>query len=170
MPVFKDANNREWVVKLDAPTIKEVRDTFDGLDLIDGKGESYLRLAADPILLIDVLWVICRKQANGNITDEQFGQSLVGDPIEQATEALLKAILDFFPSRKRQAIQALVTTHQAVTDRGMEMALAKISNPALRERALAAVEADMDAMLEKALTQLSSATNSPASSESAPTD
>jgi len=40
-----------------------------------------------------------------NITDEDFGESMAGEAIGSATEALLDEIVDFFPPRKRKVLR-----------------------------------------------------------------
>lgn len=170
MPQFKDNTGREWTLSLDGPTIREIRRDFDGLDLIDPKGETYLRLGDDPILTIDVLWTLCREQAQRvPITDVQFGRNLAGDGIlEAATEALLKAILDFFPRHKRVAILAAWTKKQQIETEGMARVTARINDPALMESAIKAIEDQFDAHLKSLLTASPPATTSQDSSASPP--
>lgn len=160
MPVFK-ANGKEWKVSLDAPTITELRKELEvDFGAVDGK--VFERMEADPVLLVNVLWVICRGQANG-MKDEDFGRALVGDAIEDATKALNQAWLDFFPTGKRSLLLSLSQKQAALTDKAMELAIAKINDPTLETRLLEAAEAKMTRDLEAVLTQLSGAKNSPES-------
>lgn len=99
---FHDNQGGQWVISLTVDTVKEVRNQlgFDLLAIDDQK--NLTQLAGDMILLVDVLWLICESQAaSRDISSKQFGERLVGDPIEQATSALLRALCDFFPSRRR---------------------------------------------------------------------
>jgi hypothetical protein len=101
MPTFR-AGGREWLLKLDAPKIREVRQQFDGLDLADTDRSmsAYDRCAADPVLLVDVLYVLCRQAVqDAGLTDRQFGEALVGPAIADATKALVDAYADFSPAR-----------------------------------------------------------------------
>jgi hypothetical protein len=101
MPTFR-AGGREWLLKLDAPKIREVRQQFDGLDLADTDRSmsAYDRCAADPVLLVDVLYVLCRQAVqDAGLTDRQFGEALVGPAIADATTALVEAYADFSPAR-----------------------------------------------------------------------
>ena len=60
------------------------------------------RVANDPILLCDILWVLCEQQAKADgVTDEDFGSSLAGDSIETATRAFLDELVDFFSFFRR---------------------------------------------------------------------
>lgn len=160
MPAFKDTNGREWLVKIDAPKIKDVRKELQFDLMADTAGQ---KLYEDNILLVDVLWVLCRTQANDlQLTDVQFGESLVGDPIDHATAAMLEALADFFPSRKRSLLRDLNSRQAAIMEKGTALARTRINNPELETTLLANLEKTMDESLAKVLTGLSGATNSQA--------
>ena len=78
-----------------------------GFDLLsEDVGEMVGSLAVDPVLLCDVIFVLVSDQAErNNITDEDFGESMAGEAIGKATEALLDEIVDFFPPRKRKVLR-----------------------------------------------------------------
>ncbi len=168
MSTFKDNAGNDWTLALDAPAIRAVRNECGGLDLVDLSGDACEKLASDPCLLVEVLWVLCRDKAGGGIEAAEFGRRLVGDAIERATAALLEAIADFFPKRRRELARAMANKNREIRDLGLDRALAKINDPKLHERLTAALEAKMDEDIEVLLTRLNSATSSPASSESAP--
>lgn len=171
MPSFKDANQQEWLLSLDAPTIKAVRSECDGLDLADVEGRSFAKMQNDPCLLVDVLWIMCRKQASDKgISDEQFGRALVGDSLESATTAMLESIADFFPSQRREILRAVVEKEKTLRQQGMQIALSKINDPTLEAEILKAVENQTEEELKRALTRLRSATNLPDSSGSTQPD
>jgi hypothetical protein len=166
MPAFKDADNREWLVKLDAPTIRDVRDTCK-VDLGNPDGKGFEQLDADIVLFVDVLWVICRGQ-NAGVTDEQFGRALFGDALGKAAEALREAYELFFPPQRRSLLRAVSEKTRAVEEKAAAMALAKINSPELEAEVLKAAGEKMDRELREALTRLNGVTNSPESAESAP--
>lgn len=167
MPSFKDARQREWLVALDAPTIRLVRQECH-VDLGGTDGSEFNRLAEDPVLLVDVLWVICREQAGKqNLAAEEFGRSLVGDPIDAATAALEQAWHSFFPQRKRSLLLSLSAKNAAIRLKAEELTRAKIDDPELEQRVVAAMEAKLTREVESLLTQLNGPTSSPASSASA---
>jgi hypothetical protein len=162
MASFKDRNGKNWTIDLDAYLIRDVRKACDGLDLAALNGEAYDKLDADPVLLVDTLWVLCASQANAaNISQEQFASALVGDPISYATKALLESIADFSPPEKRELLRAMTNKSAKVREIGMSKALAKINDPSLETAAIEAMEASMDADLQRALTQLRSASRTP---------
>jgi hypothetical protein len=168
MAQFKDRAGSNWTIAIDAPTIRDIRSECQ-IDLAALDGKTFEKLADDPVLLVDVLWVLCREQAKTlSITSEQFGRLLVGDAIEAATDAMLAGIADFFPQRKSQLVTAMAAKASEIRGKGLELALSRINDPALSASLVNAMQANMDAEINATLTRLSSATNSPASSASVP--
>ena len=158
MQNFKDRDGREWQVVLNVFQMKRVRAAL-GVDLInvielDKDGQVRVdmidRIANDPCLLVDILWVLVQDQARTlNVTDEQFGTALAGDAIEAATKAFLDELVDFCPGAKRLFLQKAV---------GLARKFGGEWNETLRE----ALE---DPELEKRVREsMSSSTSSPASS------
>jgi hypothetical protein len=163
MAVFRDAKGRDWTVVVDTTTVKPVRESLQ-IDLLDTSGRTLERLADEPALLVDVLWVLCRDEAKERgVTDIQFGQALVGDSIDAATAALMEAVTDFFPSRKRDVLRRAAAMAERVRQKGTDMALAKIENPELEAKLLATMEAEMDEKLQTLVTRLGDAMPTPES-------
>lgn len=168
MARFLDKDDNPWKIELDAYAIRDVRKEC-GIDLADGDGAGLNKMADDPVLLVDVLWVLCREQAEKQgIKAEQFGKALIGDAIDRAVAAMLESIADFFPRQKRDLIQTVQAKNAKMRELGMAKALEKINDPALESRVLADMEAELDAQIERSLTRLTSAKNSPDSSASIP--
>ena len=162
MKSFKDNDGRLWEIVVNVDTVKRVRRLID-VDLMEVAGGQLLeRLAGDPILLCDVIYAVCKPQADSQgITDEQFGSSMGGDVIDVATAALLESLADFFPSRKRQVLNQAFEKMRQIETMALDRTTARLASP------------QMDAEIIKALDQLdstngSSSTNSPESSESIP--
>ena len=121
MRTFKDNEGRTWSFALNVYQMKRVRARL-GIDLVnvialdpDGKVKVDLvdRIAGDPCLdpclLVDILWVCVEEEAKAaGVTDEQFGRSLAGDSIEEATRAFLDELVDFFPGAKRLFLKKAV--------------------------------------------------------------
>lgn len=102
MRTFEDNAGREWQLSLNVATARRIRDalSFDLLEVAD----SVKRLSTDPILLCDVIYVLCREQADERgVSDEDFGRSMAGDAIAAATDALLEEYVDFCPSPRDRA-------------------------------------------------------------------
>ena len=117
MKTFTDNKDRVWEVELNIRQMKRVRDVL-GIDLVnvisankDGtvSTDTLERVANDPILLVDILWVLCEGQAKpAGVTDDDFGSSLAGDSIEEATRAFLDELVDFFPGARRLILKKAV--------------------------------------------------------------
>ena len=133
-----------------------------GVDLMDlsggdakpGTGLLY-RLIADPVLLVDVLYVVCKDQTEtAGVTDEQFGRAMAGDAIDGATKAFLDELADFTPSpRDRARARKVIDATWKLIDRAQDLLDAK-------------AEKELPAAIEAAMSVLgSSSTSSPASSE-----
>ena len=143
MHIFTDNKGRKWDIVLNVNQMKRVRAVL-GIDLVnvitlDAKGEVKVdlidRIANDPCLLVDILCVLTEKQAASlGVSDIQFGESLAGDAIEEATKAFLDELVDFFPGAKRLFLQKAVTLARKYTLE-MTSALEKaLSNPELEKR------------------------------------
>ena len=117
MRTFKDCDGRTWSVTLNVLQMKRIRANL-GVDLVNvialeagGKVKVDLvdRIASDPCLLVDILWVCVGDEAKAaGVTDEEFGRSLAGDSIETATRAFLDELVDFFPGARRLILKKAV--------------------------------------------------------------
>lgn len=165
MSTFKDAGGKEWVIDVDVDGIRACRDRVD-YDLVDISEESVNKLYDDPVLLVDVIWILCESQATGKkISDVEFGRSLRGDAIEGATAALLESIADFFPGSRRLLLKKVITSTADMRTAVDGMAIEQIEDPDLLRKVLTATKAKMESEIDNYLKQLKSATNSPDSSE-----
>ena len=143
MRTFKDNEGRTWSFALNVYQMKRVRARL-GIDLVnvialdpDGKVKVDLvdRIAGDPCLLVDILWVCVEEEAKkAGVTDEQFGRSLAGDSIEEATRAFLDELVDFFPGAKRLFLKKAVELSRKYAGE-MTVALEKaLEDPELERR------------------------------------
>lgn len=93
MKSVKDDDGVTWDIEVDFGAIKRIRSSL-GIDLA-GNVEDVLASLTDPIQMIDVLYVICRKQANDrSLTDEGFGRRMESC-CKEAREALCDEVRDF---------------------------------------------------------------------------
>jgi hypothetical protein len=163
MKCFKDNQNRNWTIVVNVAAVKRVRSLLDInlLDVVklDDKNKPNVdlleQLASDPVLLCDVIYCICKPDADAqNISDEDFGNAMGGDAIEHATTALLEELVDFFPEAKRLVLRKLMNAGEKVKLQ-MEKALKlELENPQLEKE------------LEKQVKEyITSSTSSPESSE-----
>lgn len=117
MKSFVDNTGRTWMLTVNVGTIKRVRalcciDLANIITMESGqtpKMELLERLATDPVLLVDVLYAVCKEEAEQKkVSDEEFGRAMAGDAIEYASSALLDEIIDFFPQAKRQVFRKIL--------------------------------------------------------------
>ena len=143
MQIFKDRDGREWQVVLNVFQMKRVRAAL-GIDLVnvielekDGavKVDMIDRIANDPCLLVDILWVLVQEQAKPlNVTDEQFGTALAGDAIEAATKAFLDELVDFFPGARRLFLKKAVELARKFGGEANEVLEKALEDPELESR------------------------------------
>lgn len=122
MKTFR-TDDREWAVKINVETIRRVRDRLGVLltDVLEDKMALLAKLAgADPILLCDVLYVVCEDEAKERkVSSEDFGRSLAGDSITRASEALLAELTDFFHDPRTRKILATLREKMEKIGRAM---------------------------------------------------
>jgi len=163
MAVFKTSDGREYILRLDAMKIRDVRESCDvDLGALDFSKVAE-RLGSDPVLLAEVIWVLCRQRAEQDgITQRQFFEGLVGDSIDDAARALLQARADFSPARTRSLIQRQIETSDRIRAKMTEAAMAKLK--VSEERLEAVMMARLEAEMEEALTRFESASSLPVAS------
>ena len=158
MKTFKDNADRTWTVTVNVDAIKRVRSLLS-IDLMEAvEGKLIERLIGDPVLLCDVIYCVCKEDADAKgITDEEFGRSMAGDAIELATTALLEELVDFFPQGKRQLLRKALAKLETLQDTMLAVVSERLDSP------------ELDAQLLAELRKLGdSSGDSPASSESTP--
>ena len=143
MRQFTDTKERVWDVELNVRQMKRVRDVL-GIDLVNviqaGKDgavatDTLDRVANDPILLVDILWVLCEVQAKAaGVTDDDFGSSLAGDSISDATRAFLDELVDFFPGARRLFLKKAVDLARKFETENAQMLEKALASPEFEER------------------------------------
>lgn len=111
MRTFRDTKGREWQVEVNASTVKRVKTLLGVLltDAVDNKCELFARLHDDMGLIVDVLYALCKPQADAaGVTDEQFGEGFAGDVLTAGHEALIAELNDFFPNAQQRKNLALL--------------------------------------------------------------
>jgi len=124
---FKDNANRTWEVRIDVAAVKRLRAArftwtdkpFDVTRLLEKEMQPYRELLSDVVAFVDVLWVLCRKQAEAaGVNEECFAEGLGGDALARAFEAFNGALTDFFPDpRTRESLREVERKRQRVADR-----------------------------------------------------
>ena len=132
MATFKDSAGREWELTINVPVMKRVqaRTGYHLGKLLNDDCKLLGEITGDPVEFVNVLYAMCESQCKvAGVSDEQFGESMAGDAMDAASNAFLKAIEDFCPSRTRPLIAALRTKGQEVAglmEAGTAAAVSKI--------------------------------------------
>ena len=157
MKTFQDNAGRTWTVAVNVDAVKRVRDLL-GEDLLDI--ENVLkRLLIDPILLCDVVYCVCKPQADAEqVSDVEFARAMAGDAIARAKTALVEELVNFSPeARDRENLALAVRKFNTLADRARDLIKTRLDSPNLSRE------------IEAALSTVGgSFGNSPESSESTP--
>jgi len=166
MQKFVDACGRVWVIEINAAVIKRVR-ALTGVNLYEVvDGDLVDKLEADIVLFCDLLYAICKPHADREqVSDEQFGEGLAGDVIDEATTAFIEAMLQFLPERHRHRTRRAVAKQQRTQDRLNQMIVSKLDDEGIETRLLQKVEQEIDDRLQR-LESSDFFTNSPGLSAS----
>jgi len=162
MRQFKDnfgGAGRTWTVEINVAALKRVRG-LTGVDLMQViEGTLIEKLIRDPVLLCDVVYAICKPEADAaRVSDEEFGRAMAGDAIEAATSAVLEELVGFCPSpRDRANLGRVLQATRNVMERARDVVETKLNSGELDRLA--------DRLLQSAG---ASSTSAPALSESIP--
>jgi len=121
MHSFVDNSRRTWEIAINVAAVKRIRGLL-GIDLyalVDDGFKSLSKLVSDPVSLVDVLYCLCKDQADKqSISDEDFGRALAGDAITQAADAFVEELIDFFPdARARASLRKAIEAGKTVRDK-----------------------------------------------------
>lgn len=135
MQTFRDTLGREWIVTIDIAALKRVRSQLnvDLLDII--QGDLLERLSRDPVLLCDILYVLCRPQADERkLSDEDFGRAMSGQALADATTAFFEALADFFPGPRAGLLREMIARAKQLETQLIDRAISRLSDPQLLSR------------------------------------
>lgn len=157
MRSFKDHAGRTWTLAIHVTAIKRCRALagVDLLGLIDDGFKGLGEFIADPIRLVDVLYVLCKDDAEKlGISDEDFGRAMFGDAIANGATAFLEEYTDFFQDpRVRAGLTKVLASAEKLSQKLTDHMLSQIDS------------IDIDSEAEKLI---SSSGISPVSSASTP--
>lgn len=144
MRTFQDSAGRTWTVAVNVDAVKRVRDLLKE-DLLDIE-RTLPRLLLDPILLCDVVYCVCKPQADAEkISDVDFARAMAGGTIAQAKAALLEELVDFFPEpSQRETLRLAIGKFNQLSQRVKELVMARINSPALAQEIEAALTGAYD--------------------------
>jgi len=144
MRTFQDSAGRTWTVAVNVDAVKRVRDLLKE-DLLDIE-QTLPRLLVDPILLCDVVYCVCKPQADAEkISDVDFARAMAGGTIAQAKAALLEELVDFFPEpSQRETLRLAIAKYNQLSQRVKELVTARMNSPALAQEIEAALTGAYD--------------------------
>jgi hypothetical protein len=143
MKEFKDANGKAWRLDVNLASIEVVRETckVDLTQIFENGLTSLVKLFEDHRQLAEVLLCLLGLEAanfdKNGIDRTAFLKALKGDALEQAANALVDDVIDFFPNRRqREVYRAAVNKVWETVLKGQDLAMEKILEvdpmPALR--------------------------------------
>ncbi len=132
MRTFKDNAGRQWSVEINVAALKRVRG-LTGTDLMQViEGTLIEKLIRDPVLLCDVVYAICKPEADTRtppVSDEEFGKAMARDAIEAATTAVLEELVSFCPSpRDRANLGRVLQATTKVMERARDLVQKKLDS------------------------------------------
>ncbi len=104
MHIFTDNKKRTWTVVIDVAAAQRIKAML-GIDLMDALGGGFMKkLAADPALLGNLLFVLCEKQAAERaVPERKFRAALTGSLLLAAFCAFTSELVSFFPEGEKEA-------------------------------------------------------------------
>lgn len=144
MAKFNDRFGHPWNLSLDFGKLRMIKREI-GVDLLRAVDdpESLARLGDDVEALVNTIWLLIRDQASAlpgedRLTDEEFAGRCDGQTIDEATRALLEALVDFFPRSRRPILTKLIERSAAMEAATLEAIEAAIDNGAIEAAAATA--------------------------------
>lgn len=146
MRIFK-VGGKDWMLRIDAPSILAIRSEHS-IDL--GGVECFDALTVDSVKCQQVIWSLCRKQAeSAGISEASFFELLAdGDVGEQAALQLFEAVIDFFPSSQRAGLRKMLAANWEAVQAAGEMVAQRVeaeaSSGTLKAQLMAEAKARLD--------------------------
>lgn len=106
MKSFADSTNQLWQIEINVTAVKRVRGllNIDLYKLLEDGCKPLAALISDPVQLCDVLFVLCKDQAEKEqVSDEDFGRRMGGDSLLAGANAFYEELIDFFPEARARA-------------------------------------------------------------------
>ncbi len=137
MKTFSDNAGRTWTLAINVDAVRRVRSIVN-VDLLEAvEGKLIEKLVGDPILLCDVIYVICKPEADQrSVSDEDFGRSMAGDAIDHATTSLLEELVDFFPKSRRALLTKALGKFRQLETKAIQLVDKQLDDPKLEEKVL----------------------------------
>lgn len=123
MSKFTDTKDRQWTLTLNVPVMRAVREqtgTHLG-KLLQNNNQLLIELLADPIAFVDCLATMTAEQRKQrDVTDVDFGESMIGDVFQEAHYAFLEALADFCPGPEYKSVTLMLGAIRKMTQNELE--------------------------------------------------
>jgi hypothetical protein len=141
MKKFTDNKGRDWLIEINITAVKHVRAALQ-INLLEAQtGQLQAKIAQDIVLLVDILYVLCKAQADERkISDEEFGRAMYGDVFGPAKDAFEEELAAFFQSGQRQLILTALAKTRKLEQIVLERGLARLQSDDLEKKVLAELE------------------------------
>jgi hypothetical protein len=97
---FLDKEGTEWVLELDVGLIEDIKEqTLIDFDLLLTQPDRLASVfLSEPKKLVEILWVMCEKQATDKKLDPRaFGRRFDRPTLDRAANAIIVAVVNFYP-------------------------------------------------------------------------
>ena len=159
MATFKDLAGRDWQISIDPISAAKIRAELDP-DFLKGDfargdgGNTLQRLNDDPVLLCQVIAVLTEQQrVDQGSSEEALFESLRGDAIAAAFDALVEAIATFSTPPVRKLIEAW-RKQQALQEQAFDKAAAKLADPEFEAEILERIDKEVATVVGELVNQL----------------
>ena len=172
MHSFRDTKNREWKIDINCDVIESVlaETQTNLLDLLDKDSQLLTELTTFPPLVCKLVAATIREQlVEAKIDDKEFRRAMNGDALSEASDALLDELVLFCPKHSRNLRAAVLEKHREVQAAATDLAMAKIDDPTIKERMIAAMDRRIERDLREALANLEDAPDPASAPASSPT-
>lgn len=135
MRSFTDNNGKRWDLELNVASARRVRDRtgVDLLKVLDPGAEVLKKLSDDAFLLYDVILALLD-------ADESLGEVMDQDCLTSAGEALMQAILDFFPRQKVGPVRKVMDRARTALEKRKQTAITDLEERAEKLDVEAAID------------------------------
>jgi len=125
---FKDRAGHQWIVSINGMQFKKLKEicNFDCMWMTTDS-EKYMKSMEDVELVQSILYNLCGAQ-HPEVSFDAFCAEIYGDVLEEASDALQRAVINFSPRREMRPvyIAALEEQNKRIRERAAE-AMANIS-------------------------------------------
>jgi hypothetical protein len=115
MAKFKDSSGKEYTLRLTFGVWRQIKDGT-GVDIAADFEKVYVRLHTELDVFANVLFHFCKGCNQFEGDEAAFAEILDGETLEAAREAVVAAVIDFFPNRQKTAATTMIQKARVLED------------------------------------------------------